>query len=414
MINFIVRSNRNKMQRQTKYENEKILQSNKEWFKKIKVTYKVMSWLVIIGSLIMIVVTTVSILNHYKTYDLETKSNSTPMAEMDPSLLGLNNLTQAEKDFLTLYNQVMKTDGSIDATSTQAEQLNNYYNTISENIRSNYAEKYQSFLDKYTIDSTYKSYFDKNGDIKADVTPEKVMTFVNDSSKIINRINSTNKEDKFVKEYFTKLDDLQTDAYHLDQELGEFTKLVTKVNDTTYNMTPTITESDINNFKTKLTKLKYKWLSIAPLTQFLTTFNKPIKDMILDRTKFEEYQKDLADKETAYANWAQERETRKANYEYNKALQDEKARQEEEKKNAEKDKDKKTNQSSDSKTIPDLTKYSYDDAMAWLKSNNVKYQIQYQNDTSPSDKLRITGMTSNTGYTLTTDTTISLIVGKDS
>ena len=55
----------------------------------------------------------------------------------------------------------MKTDGSIDATSTQAEQLNNYYNTISENIRSNYAEKYQSFLDKYTIDSTYKSYFDK-------------------------------------------------------------------------------------------------------------------------------------------------------------------------------------------------------------------------------------------------------------
>ena len=66
------------------------------------------------------------------------------------------------------------------------------------------------------------------------------------------------------------------------------------------------------------------------------------------------------------------------------------------------------------KTIPDLTKYSYDDAMAWLKSNNVKYQIQYQNDTSPSDKLRITGMTSNTGYTLTTDTTISLIVGKDS
>ena len=61
-----------------------------------------MSWLVIIGSLIMIGVTTVSILNHYKTYDLETKSNSTPMAEMDPSLLGLNNLTQAEKDFSNL------------------------------------------------------------------------------------------------------------------------------------------------------------------------------------------------------------------------------------------------------------------------------------------------------------------------
>ena len=81
MINFIVRSNRNKMQRQTKYENEKILQSNKEWFKKIKMTYKVMSWLVIIGSLIMIGVTTISILNHYETYDLETKSNSTPMAE---------------------------------------------------------------------------------------------------------------------------------------------------------------------------------------------------------------------------------------------------------------------------------------------------------------------------------------------
>lgn len=331
--------------------------------------------------------------NYHNSLDWSTNRDSLKMADVPVDMLNDSpSQTKAKGNFLVLYQKALASNGALTANKAQLIQLKQALSKI-KTAKPVYQKKYNKVAVRYHIQAELDSLFQDKTTLKKSATPTKVRAVLRDIGPDLNDIYQANNHDAFVKQELPRVHKLVHDSNQIATYSNKLAT-VAKLKHGTFYPVASLTPGTYQKIYHKLTKLNYKWTCFDNFAKMQEEINNDLNDQLAKINHYNDYLKDLRDKEQAYEDLAKKREAHK---EANAQAIEEKRKEKLEKQRAQQEAKESSESNSDNAKRSDDTKSSDSDSS---KSNTTtKHSDSSSNNSSSSTGSTSSNSNSNSGNT---------------
>lgn len=253
---------------------------------------------------------TYSIYNKYMdTLNWEKMDPSVTMASQSLDLLYDKDPDSKKNkiEFNKLIEKMMTSDGELTAETNKSnlKQLKRYLDKIdTKSSEKDYEKLYAEVALKFSLQTQYNDLFEDEEQtiLKRDVTPATLAKLNENSFNDLTTLFIKNHDDKFVKNFLAKENNLISDVDTFNALIEAFDEGVI-----IENKTVTLREGYRKNiqdiFNSTLNTLKFNWKSTSYMDGIVTMLKPVTNKMLSDYSKYSEYETDMANKEQAYYAW---------------------------------------------------------------------------------------------------------------
>lgn len=253
---------------------------------------------------------TYSIYNKYMdTLNWEKMDPSVTMASQSLDLLYDKDPDSKKNkiEFNKLIEKMMTSDGELTAETNKSnlKQLKRYLDKIdTKSSEKDYEKLYAEVALKFSLQTQYNDLFEDEEQtiLKRDVTPATLAKLNENSFNDLTTLFIKNHDDKFVKNFLAKENNLISDVDTFNALIEAFDEGVI-----IENKTVTLREGYRKNiqdiFNSTLNTLKFNWKSTSYMEGIVTMLKPVTNKMLSDYSKYSEYETDMANKEQAYYAW---------------------------------------------------------------------------------------------------------------
>lgn len=249
-------------------------------------------------------------INYHNSLDWSRNKNSLKMAQMSPDMLQDSpKQIMIKEKFIKLADQMLKPDGSINATEAKLITLKHYLNQI-KTAKPQYQTKYQKIADKYTIELALASLF--KHDKLVDANLDKVHKVLTTIGPALNGMHQKNPKDKFVEEQMRTIHALNHDLRLIKTVATNTANLVIVKKDVA-TFKPSVVYTDYQQAVEPEDKLIYQWKVLTPFNQLQPDIRDVLATQEHKIALYKSYKNDLHNREQAYEDLRKARLTHKAN-----------------------------------------------------------------------------------------------------
>lgn len=259
---------------------------------------------------------------HYQvTKDWHSEQNQElKLSEQSPDLLYDDNKISKEnkRKFNLLYNKIYdenKNDFKAEFSGGKLKKLSTILKGIDKNTNQTYLAKYNNLKTRYDIQKAYYKLFDDSNQkiLKSTTTPADIKNLNDKYFQVIAGMYAdNNKNDGFANRLYKIQTNLAKDAVTYNKALLEMNEIVLpEPNPTKLVIKKLATVTHLNNFRKYLDDLIYDWENITYMNVLQNRLRSPLEAQTRQYQKFDEYLKDIQERDAEIAR-------RKAAAEYRK------------------------------------------------------------------------------------------------
>lgn len=317
------------------------------------------NWLILLAIIFLSIFSVLSYVNYRKTINRTQNPPSLTMAQTPVDMLNDTPKQVAiKKDFLITYNKL----GDNAPNKSQLTQLKRDLKQI-KTAHGDYANKWRTLKARYDVVTNLKSIFVFG---KVNKSPQTIKKTINKVNSNLNYLYSKNRHSEFVKKQVAIVKKLRSDSYILNEVANKLTGIATVKHHVWY-LTQSATTQNYDVIYKKLDKLNYHWNYLNNFEGVQDSLNKALDEQTSVIDKYNNYLRDMHDKEKAYSDWESQRQARRQQYEKDQEAKREEKLEREREKQREAEQERKEESELDDSTN-DKSDSTSDDSSSVVKS----------------------------------------------
>lgn len=285
---------------------------SRRWLSIRKTTNR-LYWLGILAIIGILVYFSVGIVSRYNnTLSWKHMDQSTVMAKQSLDMLydKNNKSKEAKEKFMKYYHKAIKKNGDYneDTSLSRVKEMKALLNDI--NIRkgdTDYNKLYAEVSLKYSLTQQYNSLFADKAHrlLNKNITPKEILNLSNTSFNGLSALFVRNHDDIFVDKYLEKFKKFSHDIDVFNELYNLFEQAIS-IDGSTVTLQQGYYKKLVSIYDNKKSDFNYQWKSTKFMDDIVRIM-KPINEEVsADYKKYNNYLKDIEEKQNAIAQWKQE------------------------------------------------------------------------------------------------------------